>query len=415
MKLSKVGKATIRAWKERNRYLSSRGGTRSGKTYSILQLLIILLIQESERNANPTINSVVSESMPHLRRGAIRDFKTIMQTEGIWEDTRWNETQCIYTWSNGSILEFFSVDNAGKVHGSARDRLFINESQNISYEIARQLFVRTRGQIICDYNPTHVFWLIDKIEPRDNCVTIHSTYKDNDFLTLEQISEIESNMTDKNWWKVYGEGEVGTLEGLIYEFETIQSLPPKGTNKPEKDKTDEERYADSLIEIQGLDFGFTNDPTARVQVYADKKRKVAYVRERCYRTNMQNKHIIDDLWSDDTNTRVEIFADCAEPKSIKDIQDAGFNIKACSKDAPVKSDKLKFQLQWMQSWKLFVTSDSLNLINELRNYTWEKDKDGNPMNCPIDKFNHLLDAFRYALWTKFGENGGAGDYKIRIR
>ena len=189
-------------------------------------------------------------------------------------------------------------------------------------------------------------------------------------------------------------------------------MPPKDSDKLQAQKTAEELYADSLQEIQGLDFGFTNDPTARVQVFADPKRKHAYIRERCYRTHMQNRHIIEDLKEDGVGRRIEIFADCAEPKSIQDIIDGGFNVTACDKDAPVKSDKLKFQIQWMQGWKFFVTKDSLNLIEELRNYTWAKDKDGNLLNQPIDKFNHSLDALRYALWTKYGKNAGQGQYSI---
>lgn len=415
MVLTNVAKRTLAAWRRHLRYISSCGGTRSSKTFSILQTFILAIIEEVNLCKPATVNSVVSESMPHLQRGAIRDFKTIMEQEGIWEESRWNETMHTYTWANGSIIEFFSVDNAGKVHGSARDRLFINEAQNIPYDIARQLFVRTRGQIICDYNPTHSFWLNEIIEPRENCICIHSTYKDNSFLTAEQIQEIEdAGKNDPNWAKIYIEGKVGTLDGLIYDFELIDRLPPKGVDKPEKDKTDEEKYADSLIEIQGIDFGFTNDPTARVQIYADPKRKHLYVRQRCYRTHMQNKHIVEDLQNDGVGRLVEIFADCAEPKSIADIIDGGFNVTACDKDAPVKSDKLKFQLQWMQGWKLFVTKDSLDLINELRNYVWAKDRDGNALNEPIDKFNHLLDALRYAVWTKFGHNAGEGHYSIKF-
>ena len=399
MRLTRVGRKTIAAWKQHPRYISSCGGTRSGKTYSILQTFIIAIVEEVN-NAHPaTINSVVSESMPHLQRGAIRDFKQIMDAEGLWEETRWNETQHTYTWSNGSVLEFFSVDNAGKVHGSARDRLMVNESQNIPYEIARQLFVRTRRLIVCDYNPTHSFWLNEIIEARQNCITIHSTYKDNEFLTPEQVAEIEDNKTDSNWWKVYGEGKVGTLDGLIYDFELVDSLPVK-------------EEMDHLVEIQGMDFGFTNDPTARVQVVADHRKKILWVRERCYRTHMQNKHIIQDLQEDGVTKRTEIYADCAEPKSIADIQDAGFNVIPCDKDAPTKSDKLKFQLQWMQGWKLNVTKDSVDLIRELRNYVWAKDKDGNPLNEPIDKFNHCLDAMRYAVWTRFGQKAGYGQYSF---
>lgn len=377
MRTTRVFDITSSAWLQRPRYISSCGGTRSGKTFSIIQLLYLQCLGEEMRKAPPTITSVVSESMPHLKRGAIRDFKTILQENGVWVEEKWSETNKTYTFDNGSILEFFSVDNAGKVFGSARDNLFINESQNIDYEIARQLFVRTRGRIILDYNPTHHFWAMDKVEAKKNCICIHSTYKDNQFLSLEQVREIEDNRNDNNWWKVFGEGKEGTLDGLIFEFEQIDELPVK-------------TEMDHLVEIQGLDFGFTNDPTARVQVVADSRKKILYVRERCYRTHMQNKHIIQDLQDDGVSRRVEIYADCAEPKSIADIQDAGYNIIACDKDAPVKSDKLKFQLQWMQGWKLYVTKDSLNLIEELRNYTWAKDKDGTLLNQPIDKYNHCF-------------------------
>ena len=399
MQLTSVAKKTLTAWKRHQRYISSCGGTRSGKTYSILQTFILALIEEVNNLRPATVNSVVSESMPHLQRGAIRDFKAIMEKDGIWEEARWNETQHTYTFANNSILEFFSVDNAGKVHGSARDRLFINEAQNIPYEIARQLFVRTRGQIVCDYNPTHSFWLNEVVEARQNCITIRSTYRDNDFLTQEQVAEIESNRNDRNWWKVYGEGQIGTLDGLIYNFELVDSIPAV-------------TEMDSLVEIQGLDFGFTNDPTARVQVVADPRKKILWARQRCYKTHMLNRHIIEDLQADGVTRRTEVYADCAEPKSIAEIKEAGYNVIPCDKDAPVRSDKLKFQLQWMQGWTLNVTKDSIDLIRELRNYTWDKDRDGNPLNQPIDKFNHLLDALRYAVWTRFAQRAGYGQYNI---
>lgn len=392
------------------RYISNKGGTRSTKTYSTLQFLFILITKKDKAG---DITSVVSESFPHLKKGAIRDFENIIG-HPLKGDSHWNETDHTWTFDNGAKLEFFSVDNAAKVHGSQRKRLFVNEANHIEYEIFRQLAVRTSSIIFIDYNPASVCWIQNKIECRDNCCLIRSTYKDNPFLSPEQIAEIESNKDDANWWKVYGQGIEGTLDGLIYEFEQIDRMPPKGVNKAEADKTDEERYADSLTEIQGIDFGFTNDPTARVQIYADHKRKHLYIRERCYRTHMQNKHIIEDLQSDGVGRNVEIYADCAEPKSIKDIQDGGFRVIACDKDAPVKSDKLKFQLQWMQGWKMYVTKDSLNLITELRNYVWQKDKDGNPLNQPIDKYNHLLDSVRYCVWTKYGKNAGQGEYHIRM-
>lgn len=392
------------------RYISNKGGTRSTKTYSALQFLYILIPQVDVAG---DITSVVSESFPHLKKGGIRDFENIVG-HPLKGDPHWNETDHTWTFENGAKMEFFSVDNASKVHGPQRKRLLAIEANHMEYETFRQLAIRTSSLIMMDYNPSSVCWIQQKIESRKNCILIKSTYKDNPFLSPEQIAEIESNKDDENWWKVYGLGIEGTLDGLIYNFEQIDHLPPKGVDKPQSEKTAEELYADSLTEIHGLDFGFTNDPTARLKILVDHKRKHLYIQEKCYKTHMQNKHIVEDLQQDGVGRYTEIYADCAEPKSIKDIQDGGFRVIACDKDAPVKSDKLKFQLLWMQGWKIFVTKDSLNLIEELRNYTWAKDKDGNLLNQPIDKFNHLLDALRYAVWSKYGRNAGRGQYHITI-
>ncbi len=411
MQVTQTFSKLAKAWARNPRYIDDCGGTRSGKTYSVLQMLMIVV----PRDGAGEVTSVVSETMPHLKRGCIREFRKMMQEEGVWEDDRWSVTDKIYTFASGAILEFFSADNPGKVHGPARKRLFINEGQNISYEIARQLFVRTTGMIIVDYNPTHSFWMHEHITARDNCISIHSVYKDNTFLTPEQVNEIESNRSDKNWWRVYGEGKVGMLEGLIYDFEQIDEMPPKGADKPERDKADEELYADSLTEVWGLDFGFTNDPTAIVRVLADTKRKRLYIDEKCYRTMMLNDAIAGLLKAEVPERSTEVYADCAEPKSIEEIRREGVNILSCDKDAPVRSDKMKYQIQWMQGWKLYVTKWSLNLINELRNYTWAKDRDGNMLNIPIDKYNHLLDALRYAVWSRFGRNAGKGNYNITTR
>ena len=396
----------------RPRYISSCGGARSGKTISALQVLFLLASQDT----TPTITSVVSETFPHLKRGAIRDLRTAVGE--LFDERCWSVSESAYTFPSGAVLEFFSADNAGKVHGLARDRLFLNEVQNIDWETARQLFIRTRDFILLDYNPTHEFWAMKEVEPRDECVCIHSTYIDNrnrdtgePLLSVEQIREIEAGKSDANWWQVYGEGKVGTLEGLVYDFDLVDAMPPKGLDKPQREKTEDELYADKLAEVQGLDFGFTNDPTARVQIYADPGRKEAWVRERCYQTRMLNADIVDDLKADGVGRQVPIYADCAEPKSITEISRSGFRVLPCDKDAPVRSAKLAFQLQWMQGWRLHFTKDSVNLIHEARNYCWEKDRDGNALNYPIDKYNHLLDAMRYALYTAYAKRN-SGNYFI---
>ena len=375
-----------------DRFVSSCGGTRSGKTYANLQAIFELAVQDRK----PSITSVVSETFPHLKRGAIRDFQVALGD--YWDESCWSKGEYIYRFPhNGSVIEFFSADSPAKVHGPARDRLFLNEVQSIPYEIARQLFVRTRGLIILDYNPTHSFWVNEQIETRPECVTIHSTYKDNPFLSPEQVAEIEANRHDRNWWQVYGEGKVGTLEGLIYSFDQVDEMPEP----------------DGFRETWGIDFGFTHDPTAIVRVLAHTGRKEAFVDEIDYRTGMMNGDIADVLKERGIGRHVHVWADAAEPKSIAEIGAAsGCNIRPCDKSAPVRSDRLKFQLLWMQGWRLYVTKRSLNVIRELRNYTWAKDRDGRLTDQPVDVFNHALDAMRYALYSELAGNENAGQYVL---
>lgn len=376
------------------RFVSSCGGTRSGKTFANLQLIYKLALADKR----PTITSVVSETFSHLKRGAVRDFQNVLGD--LWDEDCWSKGGWTYSLPNGSIIEFFSADSPSKVHGPARDRLFLNEVQSIPFEIARQLLVRTRGLVILDYNPTHSFWANEKIETRSTCITIHSTYRDNPFLSPEQVAEIEANRGDRNWWQVYGEGKVGTLEGLIYQFEQIDEMPADP----------------GLRECWGMDFGFTHDPTAIVRVLADTGRKIAYVDQIAYSTGMMNSDIADALKGQGIPRWVRIWADAAEPKSIAEIAvQSGLNIVPCDKSAPVRSNRLKFQLQWMQGWQLKVTKRSLDLIKELRNYSWAKDRDGNMTDQPIDVFNHALDAMRYALFSELAGNEGKGSYVIGFK
>lgn len=380
------------AWNMHPRYLDSCGGARSGKTYSILQMLVLKALAEAADGSPAKITSVVSETLPHLKRGAIRDFKSIMQSWEIWNDRQWNRTDNIFTFSNGGMIEFFSADSPGKVHGPARDRLFINEAQNVDYETARQLFIRTRDRIIIDYNPVREFWVHENIQGRPECVSIHSTYKDNEFLTPEQVAEIESNKGSGNWWRVYGEGKIGQAEGVIFDFTQIESMPESS----------------DMVETYGIDFGFTNDPTVIVHVKVHTGRKEIYVDQLEYRTGMLNRDIIRTLDAYHVPKRaIPIFADAAEPKSIAEIAQAGFNCKPSYK-ATRKAEQIAF----MQQYKLFITKRSVEGIKETRNYCWAKDKDGRPLNEPQAFADHFMDAMRYASYSPFADFRKSGHYKI---
>ena len=367
------------------RVVSNRGGTRSTKTYSTLQFLHTLI---PEADTVGDVTSVVSETLPHLKKGAIRDFERIIG-KPLKLDAHWSESSHTYTYENGAKLEFFSADAPGKVQGPARKRLFINECNHISYDTYRQLAVRTQGTIYLDYNPTTSFWANEKIEPRDNTVLIISTYKDNPFLTPEQVREIEANAEDANWWKVFGLGEIGTLEGVIYNFEQIDEMPDP----------------DGMVETYGLDFGFTNDPTALIHTYIDTDRKAVYFDELLYHRGMQNDAIAEALQSFNIPRHVPIYADSSEPKTIEWLQQFGWNIDKC-----FKTTKKAEQVQMLRGYKHYITKRSINLIREHRGYVWAVDKTGKPLNEPIAYNDHAEDAARYSVISYVVASGGQSTY-----
>lgn len=361
--------------KHKYRIIANKGGTRSTKTWSLLQLM--LTIATSQR----VLVSVVSESMPHLRKGAMRDFELILEGAQAKEDKHYthNRTGHVYGFPNGGKIEFFSADSYTKVHGAQRDILFINECNNLEYEIFRQLAIRTSDTIFLDWNPRSRFWFEEHLEGREDCTLIHSTYKDNPFLTPMQIAEIESNRTDSNWWRVYGLGETGSVEGLVYTNWQISQTYP----------TDYKR------EFICIDFGFTNDPTAILRVRLSGGE--LWVQELAYRTGMLNQDIVKCLQNNHVARGAMIVCDSAEQKSIAEINNLG-GYRA----VPVAKGRgsVTAGITAVQAYKVNVLQDALGTIDELRNYSWQRDgTSGSYINEPIDRYNHSLDALRYGVTT----------------
>lgn len=346
------------------------GGTSAGKTISITQILI----DKAQKDKSPTLTSITSESMPHLKRGAIRDFLNIMTEHRYFKDDRWNKSDFTYTFETGSKIEFFSLDMPHKVRGPRRDRLFINEANNIPYETFDQLEIRTKDEIWLDWNPTHEFWFYTEVkDKRDDVDFIILTYKDNEGLSQSVIDSIERRKDNKNWWKVYGEGQLGEVEDKIYiGWKTdINEIPHE-----------------ARLERYGLDFGYTNDPTAIVAIYYYNGGYI--LDEICYQKGLFNKQIADILKN---QQQALVIADSAEPKSIDEIMSYGISIFPANKGP----GSILQGIQYVQDQKISVTKRSINIIKEYRNYLWQTDKDNKVINTPAVGFDHAMDAIRYGF------------------
>ena len=366
-----------------------QGGTSAGKTFGVLPVLIDIAAK------NPlTEISIVAESIPHLKRGAMKDFKKIMIETGRFIDSRWNATDFKYNFANGSQIEFFSADNDAKLRGARRDYLYMNEANNMTFHAYTELASRTKKGVYLDWNPVNEFWFHSELQNDSDVDFIIVTYEDNEacpesalnFILKAKTKAITSSYWD-NWYRVYGLGQIGNLEGVIFNnWKTIDTIPN-----------------DARLLGYGVDFGYTNDPTAIVEIYKWNEQRI--INEICYNKGLSNSQIAKYI-----NTKLPCYCDSAEPKSIAELRMYGVNAHAVTKGA----DSINFGIQIMQEESYLVSTKSLNLITELRKYAWDKDKKtGAKLNKPIDDYNHGIDSVRYHEMETIGLRRNKGVYGIR--
>jgi phage terminase large subunit len=353
-----------------------QGGTSASKTISALCKLITC----SQRDTTPKLTSVLADSIPSLKRGAMLDFQNIMQGHNYWKEKRWNATDRKYTFETGSVIEFFSTDDGDKLRGPRRDRALLNEANNNSFSAFDQSYMRTRQFYMIDFNPSCEFWLHNEVLGQwDQKLYDHIilTYKDNEALEPEMVAKIEANMHRSEWWKVYGLGQLGEITGRIYTgWKEIEEVPHE-----------------ARLRVRGLDFGYTNDPTALIDIY-DYNGGVIFD-EQLYRTGMKNKPIADFILAL-PQPETLVIGDSSEPKSIDEIREHGVNIIGAEKGP----GSVNHGIDYVQSLKVSYTRRSTNLAKEYRNYLWKVDKDGKSLNVPVGGFDHGLDAVRYGSVKK---------------
>jgi phage terminase large subunit len=375
----------VLALKKRTKII--QGGTSASKTFSVLAVLI-----DKALKSNVEI-SIVAESIPHLRRGALKDFLKIMKWTNRYIDASFNKSLLRYEFGNGSYMEFFSADDSSKLRGARRDILYINECNNIEFESYNELSIRTKKEVYLDFNPANEFWVHTELKDEDDSDFLILTYKDNEALDSSIINQIEKNRLKAstssywaNWWRVYGLGEIGMLEGVVFNnWKIIDTIP-----------------SEAKLLGYGLDFGYTNDPTTIIEVYNYNGKRI--LNEICYQTGLVNSEVAKKLQSN-----VVAYADSSEPKSIEEIKRQGKTIKGVTKG----QDSINFGIQIMQGQEYLVTSSSVNLIKELRAYCWDSDKTGKRLNKPAGGNDHAIDAVRYHEMETLGINSTYGQYNIR--
>ena len=362
-----------------------QGGTSAGKTFGILPILINICAKTSM-----TEISVVAESIPHLKRGAMKDFKKIMVSTGRWNPNGWNASDFKYTFHNGSIIEFFSADNDAKLRGARRDYLYMNECNNMTFHAYTELASRTKLGVWLDWNPTNEFWFHTELLGDKDVDFLIINYLDNEMCPESALNFIlkakEKALTNpywENWYRVYGLGELGNLEGAIFNDWEVGE------------------FKEIDVPIYGQDYGFSVDPTTLVKISIDKENSIIYAKELMYQKGLSTRQIFDITKQHAENSLV--IGDSAEPRLISELKGLGLNIKEAIKG----QGSITAGISLMQDFKIIVDKDSINLMKELNNYCWLESKS----KTPIDDHNHLLDALRYAVTFKL-KNRNQGQYNI---
>lgn len=374
-----------------------QGGTSAGKTYAIIPILINKAVKTPRLKI-----TVVGETIPAVKDGPVDIFKSIMNDTGRWIESHWIANPMEYTFANGSRIQFKAFDTDGKAKASGkRDILFLNEANHIPFNIADALIIRSK-EIFIDFNPDEEFWVHTEVLPEPNSELLVLTYKDNEACPPETIEDLEIKLSKAkketeagikngywtNWCRVYIDGEVGTLQGAVFQnWKQVDEIPK-----------------DAEFMAYGLDFGFTNDPTAMVGVW--KQNGELYVKEMIYETRLTNQDICKRLTQLGISGRDLIIADSAEPKSIEEIRQAGFYVQAARKGA----DSIRASINTLQEYEINVTSDSRNVLKERRAYKWATDAAGKTLNVPIDAFNHSIDALRYVALNKIFSRRNANNF-----
>ena len=371
-----------KAYNSDTRITCLQGGTRSSKSYSLAQLFIIKCLQDTGKTY-----TICRKTLPALKATAYRDMIQILKELDLYAEENHNKSELSYQ-LNGNLLEFISVDQPQKIRGRKRNCLWLNEANEFTYEDWQQLILRTTEKIYLDYNPSDPYsWIYDKVVVREDCTFIKSTYMANPFLDKDTIDEIERlKDLDPDYWQVYGLGEIGSVQTMIFrKFELVDEVQGR-------------------LVGYGLDFGFTNSPSALVAVYqADDN---LYIKEMLYEKRLTNTDLANKLREFRIDRQSEIVGDSAEPKTIEEIYRQGFNIKPAKKGAGIH-----LGIDIMRRYKLHITKDSLNAIKEFRSYKWATDKNGDVLNTPVKINDHLVDATRYLCLNKLSVNH-SGKYYI---